>query len=128
MCWSSLRLESHKPAPTFEKQTLKWRPRGAGHPVPACGWSWGRMGETQETAAHARSTLGTRAAQVSPALLWLDRRAPPAPKGQLDLNPSHPPQPSLKLWLPLFLELRLRRCIGLGFHFWSIICTIYPLN
>ena len=100
------------------------------HPILACGWSLeprlgpdGRDSRDSRARAH-EARLGRaqpRLLDTGMALLWLDKRAPPkgALKGQLDLNPSHPSQPSSAgLWLPL-LELRLRQWSALAWAFIS---------
>lgn len=122
-----------KPAPTLSgRHSLLV----TSHPILVRGWSsalagagWAR--QQRQPRARAPSALGTRAAQAGHwhCSGWTNALRQKAPKGQLDLNPSHPSQPSSAgLRLPL-LEPGLRQeCTGLGFHFWSIICTIYPLN
>ena len=106
----------------------QWPPLSAGPLAPnprlwleLGAQAWGRMGETAETAARTKRAWDARSPGWTLALLWLDKRAPPkgALKGQLDLNPSHPSQPSSAgLWLPL-LELRLRQWSALAWAFIS---------
>ena len=119
------------PRKAISPDSPQWPPLSAGHLAPnprlwlelgAQAWAgWARQ-QRQQSAHEARlGRAQPRLLDTGMALLWLDKRAPPkeALKGQLDLNPSHPSQPSSAgLWLPL-LELRLRQRSALAWAFIS---------
>ena len=129
MCWSSLRLESHKPAPTFEN-TREVAATRCWSPNPSLWLELGPDGRDTRDSRARTEHAGDAHSQGEPCTALVGQTCTASsqrPTGPEPFPPSSA-KPSLKLWLPLFLEPRLRQCIGLGFHFWSIICTIYPLN
>ena len=95
------------------------------------------MGETAETAERlrARSALGTRAAQTAghwhgTALVGQTRTAKRGSERPTGPEPFPPFSAKLGRAVVAIIraEIEAAECISLGFHFWSIICTIYPLN